>query len=243
MPGINRGVWGAEAGRDGRTLTLKEALPAGLCLRSALGFTPRKSSRDFPPLPTGGCPGGGSRPRSAASPRSLRAAPRTPAGLPRAASPPPSPTDKKPPKTQNPAAAKVAAGAQVAVLRRGGTGPILPFAGGLRARGGRPQPGRGVFRRQRPGSPAAPGAALPAGAGSSPAKFPARRLQASGGSACLALYFFKRQPRQCLPALPGCQAAGAAEQIQLCAPTAPLLLGTRDGAQAGGLQAPGREPL
>lgn len=82
MPGINRGVWGAEAGRDGRTLTLKEALPAGLCLRSALDFTPRKSSRDFPPLPTGGCPGGGSRPRSADSPGSLRAAPRTPAGLP-----------------------------------------------------------------------------------------------------------------------------------------------------------------
>lgn len=82
MPGINRGVCGAEAGRDGRTLTLKEALPAGLRLRSALAFTPRKSPRDFPPLPTGGCPGGGSRPRSAASPGSLRAAPRTPAGLP-----------------------------------------------------------------------------------------------------------------------------------------------------------------
>lgn len=155
VPGINCGVWTAEAGRNGKTLPLKEALSAGLILH-----------RGNPPatcrlLPTGGCPGG--------TGREGRAAGSGPAAQPRrgpcewgarwAAPPPPpspfpSPTKNNPPK--NPAWQSCRRCSSRGSPSRG-TGLILPFASGLYSGGGRPQPGRGGVWRAGDGVSRSPG--------------------------------------------------------------------------------------
>ena len=167
VPGAN---WEAEAGRNGKTLTLKAALPAGLCL----GFTPRKPSRDLPPAPTRGC-AGGTREGGGGSwpPAQPRRAPSEQSGTP-AALPPPA----LPPSPANP------------LPRRGqscrrcsshgspsrGTGPILPVAGGLC---------RPPARRER----ACPGAALhnssdPGPGACGPLPRPGRAARGSGTRRC-----------------------------------------------------------
>lgn len=207
MPGINCVVWGAEAGRNGKTLSLKDVSYAGLCFRSYCDFTPRKSSVDLQPL------------RDRERPR--RATPSSPRGAPSAL---PLAT---PPTKRTPGAAKAAAGAQLGVLRRGELARSCPLPAGSAAAG---LPPSGQWSLARRGQ-------------KQPSKGPARGLRATEGSACLALYFFERQLRQPLPALPGCQDAGAAGQIQLCAPAASPVLGTWGDAPVGGLRTPGQEPL
>lgn len=99
MPGIKCGVRAAGAGRDGKTFTLKEALPAGLRLRSALLFyaeetLPRLATFAHPRLPRRD---GTGRRREPAPQRSLAGLPASSAADPSggsrcAAPPPPSPT-------------------------------------------------------------------------------------------------------------------------------------------------------
>lgn len=114
----------------------EEALPAGLCLPSALNFTARRPPRNFPPRPSGAAPPVGAEPQR----RSRAGFPRTPRGAQRGARHGP-PRPRRLPGM--PSTVTVATGAQISAPRRGEwgrscslpVGSATPAAGSLACRG------------------------------------------------------------------------------------------------------------
>lgn len=225
MPGVDCGVSGAEAGGKGKTLTFEKGIYPPACASSPLFILHLGDSpATFRLCPAEAARAGAREEDSpAAQPRrATREQRRRPQQGARCALLTP---HCPPKKTRHGQSCRRCADRGSPSRRTGLIPPLAVWCAGSVACSRRAllQPGSWRCLRE-PG--AAPQSSPPAGC---------RRLRAVPVSLCL-----QCQLRQPLPALP---AAGVPGQIQLCAPTASRVLGTRGNAQTGRLQTPGQEPL